>query len=62
MRNELQIELTSDQLDLVTGGLTVETKTTIMNILAVVPVLGAVTQTARAFANVIRTAEGRPIV
>ena len=60
MKAEPNIELTSDQLDEVSGGMSDNLTSTIFNILAGVPALGAFTQCGRAIGNAIRASDGKP--
>jgi hypothetical protein len=62
MNTELDIEVTLDELDQVTGGLSDQTRTTILNALTALPVIGVVAGVGRTFGNAWRAAVGQPPV
>jgi hypothetical protein len=55
-------ELTPEELDRVTGGMDPATGTAILNGLAMIPVFGVFTQTARAAANAVGIWTGTPVL
>jgi hypothetical protein len=62
MNTDSHIELSSDELEQVTGGMDNSTRSMILNIMAGIPVIGVLTQTGRVIGNAINAYNGNPMV